>query len=134
MTKPVNQGTFPTPTESEEQRALFEWRDIQKAAFPDLALMYHIANEGKRSPRTGARMRAEGLSKGLPDIHLPVARGGSHSLYIELKSTRKGARLTPEQIDWMDRLKGADNEVAVCYGADAAIQVIMRYLTGKEMT
>ncbi|MDL2318203.1 VRR-NUC domain-containing protein [Eubacteriales bacterium OttesenSCG-928-A19] len=125
-------GALPVATEEQEQAALFEWADIQKCAYPELGLLYHVPNEGKRSPRTGARMRAAGLRKGVPDVCLPVARNGSHALYIELKSRRKGAKATPEQEDWIDALREQGNEAALCYGAAEAIQTIMRYLTGRE--
>lgn len=78
----------PVPTESQEQQRLFQWARMESGRFPELELLYHIPNEGKRSRATGRRMVAEGLKKGVPDICLPVARGGSHGLYIELKRTK----------------------------------------------
>ena len=76
--------------EDAEQQALFEWAAYQKCKYPELECMYHIPNEGKRSPQTGAKLKRMGLSPGVPDICLPVARGGYSALYIELKRT-KGA-------------------------------------------
>ena len=63
-----------TPTESEEQQTLFRWAAMQCGKYPELALMFHIPNEGKRSWMTGGRMKAEGLKSGVPDIFLPVPR------------------------------------------------------------
>ena len=116
----------PAPTESGEQRALFEWAGIQGGVYPELRLMYHIPNEGKRSLAMGARMKAEGLRKGVPDIHLPVARNGYHGLFIEMK--RKGGRPEEEQIAWLNELRKNGHVAEVCYGTDDAIQVIIRYL------
>lgn len=82
-------ATTPTANESEEQRSLFVWATIAAGKYPALNLLFHIPNEGKRSPWTGARMRSEGLKSGVPDLCLPVARSGYHGLYIELKAGKK---------------------------------------------
>ena len=126
----ARENLYPIPTESVEQQRLFQWARMQGAAWPELRLMYHIPNEGKRSRVTGARMSAEGLKKGVPDICLPVARGGSHGLYIELKRA-KGGRVTPEQIEWLENLKNQGYEVAVCNGWETAAKVIENYLKGE---
>lgn len=47
--------------------------------------IYAIPNGGKRSKIEAAIMKAEGVKAGMPDTHLPVARGGCIGLYIELK-------------------------------------------------
>lgn len=115
------------PTESQEQRALFCWAAYQQPRHPELRLMYHVPNEGKRTGATGARMRAEGLRPGVPDICLPVARGGYHALYIELKRLR-GGRLSEDQRAWLSALSTAGNKAVVCRGWEAARKEIERYL------
>lgn len=120
----------PVPTESVEQQRLMMWAEMAKGAHPELGMLYHIPNEGKRSRKTGARMRAEGLKKGVPDFCLPVARRGKHGLYIELKRT-KGGRLSEAQSEWLDRLMVEDYGVAVCYGWEDAARVIKSYLGGE---
>lgn len=117
----------PAPTESQEQQRLFQWAKMQSGKYPELELMYHIPNEGKRSRITGRRMVAEGLKKGVPDICLPVARGGNHGLYIELKRT-KDWKITEEQENWMRDLMGQGYEVALCIGWEKAADVIVNYL------
>ena len=119
----------PLPSESVEQQRLFQWAAYECGKWPELRLMYHIPNEGKRTRGTGGRMRAEGLKKGVPDICLPVARGGAHGLYIEMKR-QAGGRITPEQSRWMDDLHAQGYEVALCRGWEAASKIIMDYLKG----
>ena len=85
-------GSIPQAKESEEQEALFEWAAIEAGAKRELELLYHIPNEGKRSGRAGAALLRQGLKRGVPDICLPVARGGYHALYIELKRRSGGKR------------------------------------------
>lgn len=120
----------PVPTESNEQQTLFEWARRMQGKWPELALLYHIPNEGKRSARTGARLKAEGLKSGVPDICLPVPKGEYHGLYIELKR-RKNARVTTEQLEWVERLAAQGYVAAVCRGCDEAISLITNYLNGR---
>lgn len=119
----------PVPSESVEQQRLFLWARMQSGKYPCLTLMYHIPNEGKRSRATGGRLRAEGLKAGVPDICLPVARGGCHGLYIELKR-QHGGRLLPAQAEWMEKLKAQGYQVALCHGWEAASEIILEYLRG----
>lgn len=120
----------PVPTESNEQQTLFEWARRMEGKWPELKMLYHIPNEGKRSVRTGARLKAEGLKTGVPDICLPVARDGHHGLYIELKR-RKNSRITQEQLDWIAGLVEQGYVAAVCRGCDEAISLITGYLEGR---
>lgn len=122
---------MPCPSESVEQQRLFQWAAMQSGAMPELELLYHVPNEGKRSRATGARLKAEGMRPGVPDICLPVARGGKHGLYIELKK-RKGGRLTPAQRQWLEKLKGQGYRAEACHGWEAAARVIKEYLRGDK--
>lgn len=63
--------------------------------YPQL-LIYAIPNGGKRDKVEAARLKAEGVEEGIPDLHVPVAAGEFHSLYIETK-TQDGT-LSPAQI------------------------------------
>ncbi len=120
-----------TPTESVEQQRLFQWARLAEGAHPELRLLYHIPNEGKRSRASGARMRAEGLKRGVPDLCLPVARGGWHGLYIELKRT-KGGRVSGDQAEWMRRLRNEGYAAQVCHGWEEAARVLEAYLREGE--
>src|SRR5699024_2367061 len=91
-----------TESESVEQQTFFQEEADATGTHPDLRLMYHVPNEGKRSARQGARMRAEGLRAGVPDICLPVPRGGYSALYIELKAGRN--KPTDDQLAWLAAL------------------------------
>lgn len=61
-------------SETTEQIALFNWAKRTESILPELALMYHVPNEGKRS--NGGILKAAGLKSGVPDICLPVANNG----------------------------------------------------------
>lgn len=123
----TTRAVLPVPTESVEQQNLFRWAAYQAAAHPELRLMYHIPNEGLRSRATGGRMVGEGLKKGVPDICLPVPRGGYHGLYIEMKRIRGGG-MSPEQADWIEQLQQQGYLACWCRGWEMAAKVIMDYL------
>ena len=115
------------PTEHQEQCALFEWQAWMAKRIPELHLMHAIPNGGKRDIRTAAMLKAEGVKPGVPDIFLPVSRGGKHGLYIELKR-RKGGTVSKAQEAWIRALTHQGYVCTVCYGAEEAKNEILAYL------
>lgn len=115
------------PTEHQEQCALFEWAAWMAKRIPELHLMHAIPNGGKRDIRTAAMLKAEGVKPGVPDIFLPVSRGGKHGLYIELKR-RRGGVVSKAQEAWIRALTNQGYMCAVCHGAEAAKDEIMAYM------
>ena len=92
--------------------------------------MYHVPNGGSRNKIEAARLRAQGVKSGVPDLCLPVARGGNHGLYIELKRQRDG-RISEEQVRWIDGLLEQGYAAAICKGWQEAASVIIDYLQRK---
>ncbi len=123
-------GKWITPSEDEEQAAVFEWAEYAEAAYPCLRLMYHIPNEGKRSASYGARLKRLGMKKGVSDICLPVARGGYHGLYIELKAA--GGKPTQDQKEFLRSVNIEGFLGVLCHGSKEAIALIERYVKGEE--
>jgi hypothetical protein len=118
----------PRATEAQEQEALFDWAMCSMGKWPELGMLFHIANEGKRSPITGAAMVRQGMRRGVPDIFLPVPMDDYHGLFIELKA--HGGRATKEQKQWIERLRGQGYAAEICYGWDKAREIIEIYLKG----
>ena len=123
--------------EEREQIAIFTWAKMQEAAHPDLCLMYHIPNGGKRGKVEAARLKAAGVKAGIPDICLPVPHGGYAALYIELKTpeikalgVHKG-RPSERQKKVIAHLRERGNCAVVCYGAEEAIKTIKGYLNDE---
>lgn len=114
-------------TETQEQIRLFDWALEERKRFPALKLMYHIPNEGKRDAKNAAILKKMGLKRGVPDVHLPVARGEYHSLYIEMKRI-VDADLTEAQGWWMKQLRQEGNCAVVCFGWKAAAATLEWYL------
>lgn len=115
-----------TQHEAQDQTTLFEWAGLQRGKYPKLDDMFHIANGGYRDPREAANLKRQGVKAGVPDICLPVARGGYHGLYIELKYGKN--KPTLEQQVWLGRLLRNGYEAKVCYGWEQAKNEIIKYL------
>lgn len=118
-----------SPDEHTEQCRLIEWAGFAAAQHPKLRMLYAIPNGGARHKATAAKLKAEGVRKGVPDLCLPVARGPHHGLYIELKR-RQGSYPSEEQKQWLADLTTAGYRAEVCKGWEAARDVILDYLGG----
>ncbi len=119
-------------TEDNEQEFVFEWAQMQSGKYPELKLMYHVPNEGKRSASYGARLKRSGMKTGVSDICLPVSRGGYHGLYIELKVNKN--KPTKEQREFTELMLEQEYLACVCYGADEATSMIKKYLSLPKIT
>jgi len=113
-------------SEHEEQALLIARVGLLAEEAPDLRWLFAIPNGGARSKATAGKLKAEGVRPGVPDLMLPVARGGYHGLYIEMKAV--GGRTSDEQKAWIAGLRENGYRVEVCVGADAAWRVLCEYL------
>ena len=78
------------PTEDAEQMMLMSWVTLMSSSRPELRLLFHIPNGGSRHKAEAGRFRAMGVKAGVPDLCLPVPRGGKHGLFVEMKRTKGG--------------------------------------------
>lgn len=115
--------------EHDEQAALFQWAALQENVYPELALMFAVPNGGHRHKAVAAKMKAEGQRAGVPDIFLPVSRYPYFGLFIEMKVGRN--KTTPKQDWWLEQLEKQGYYTTVCYGWEAAKELIVSYLTGS---
>jgi len=110
--------------EHQEQVALLKWLKVfHPKAY---SLTYATPNAGKRTPRQGAYLKAEGLRAGVPDLCIAYPCGEYHGLYIEYKTLKGKASLV--QVEWLDNLSEAGYCAVLCKGLDAAIETITAYL------
>ena len=121
------------PTEGEEQAMLFSWCGMRMRQYPELELLFHIPNGGSRNKAEAGRFKAEGVKAGVPDLFLPVARGESPGLFIEMKRL-DGGRVRPEQKAWMDKLREQGYQAVVCRGWEGASEALLRYLGKGKAT
>ena len=111
-------------SETTEQISLFAWAERNKEIIPELGLMYHVPNEGKRT--NGGLLKMAGMKSGVPDICLPVARKDFHGLYIEMKFGLN--KPTKDQKAYMELLQQQGYKTAVAYGYEEAREIIRNYL------
>ena len=105
------------------QVACVQWFRMQ---YPQ-QLIYAIPNGGQRNAIVAAKLKAEGVTAGIPDLHIPTARNGYHSLYIEMKNGKKG-RLSEHQKSTIQWLQDAGHKVAVCRNIQEFINEVNNYL------
>ena len=122
---------LPVPTEATEQTWLFEWINQMAALrWPELELAFHIPNGGSRNKIEAARMKAQGIKAGVPDVFISVPRCGYHGLYIEMKRQR-GGKVEEAQKELIPKLRAQGYRVEICKGFHPAADLIEQYMTGK---
>lgn len=112
------------------QCALIVWANSGHVLdhYPELEWLYANPLGGYRPPKVAAEMKAEGAKAGVPDLTLPVPKGGAHGLYIEMKIGDN--KPTEDQRRWINFLRSQGYRVEVCYGEEEAKEVLISYLTG----
>lgn len=108
------------------QTAVMAWAALNAKRWPQLRMLFHVANGGQRSKREGAKFKAMGVRPGVPDLFLPVARKGCHGLFIELKIGKNAA--SAKQEAWHEWLKAESYFVEVVWTYDRAIELLEWYL------
>ena len=104
------------PREEDEQKALVKWLRIKGWRFT------HIAHGGNYSRNLGVKLKAMGLSPGVPDLMIIVPERGL--VFIELKR-QKGGVISAEQCDWIDALDDCPGvRCTVCKGCMPAIEYL----------
>jgi hypothetical protein len=96
----------PARTEHVEQREFVAWF---RKTYPAIRILA-IPNGSQRSRTTGARLKAEGVVAGVPDLLIPA-----WNLWVEMKRADGGA-VSAAQKDWHRYLESIDHTVLVCAG------------------
>lgn len=121
-------GVRMIPTEEEEQAFVISWCEVMESRWPELSLMHHIPNGGKRGKAEAARFKRQGVKAGVSDLFLPVARCGYHGLYIEMKAM--DGEVSGKQEWFLAAVREQGYFGAVCFGGGEAVELIQRYMEG----
>ena len=84
-----------------------------KRSYPGVRI-FAIPNGGARSGVQGAKLKAEGVSPGVPDLFCP-----EWLLWVEMKR-EKGGVVSPVQKDWIAYLESIGHKVIVGRGFEDA--------------
>jgi hypothetical protein len=98
------------PSEDHEQMMLVQWF---RRTYPDVRI-FSVPNGGHRHPAVAAKLKATGVSSGVPDLFIPAWR-----LWLEMKRI-KGGSVSAEQKDWMAYLESVGFSCIVGKGAEDA--------------
>jgi hypothetical protein len=107
------------------QVACVKWFRLQ---YPQYAnLLFAIPNGGARNAVTGAMLKAEGVTAGVPDLFLAVPKQGFFGLFIEMKVHPN--KLTLEQKTMIELLQVQNYCCMVIYTFEQFETMITNYLT-----
>lgn len=113
-----------THRESAIQKNCITWFRLQYQHLSQM--IFAIPNGGYRNAREAAIMKAEGVTAGVADVILLVARGGFHSLCIEFKAGT--GKQTSLQKEWQMHAELQGNKYIVCRSFDDFRAQITGYL------
>lgn len=116
-------------SESSHQKAFFRWWHLMQASRWPNVLCFAVPNGGARDAVTGARMKAEGLLAGIPDIFLAKSSCGKHGMFVEMKAKR--GRVSERQRGIFPFLEAAGYAVVVARGWKEAADAVELYLEGR---
>jgi len=110
-------------SEHQTQKAFFDWATRQK--IEGVEMMFAVPNGGQRHPAVAAKLKAEGVKPGVPDVMWPTARGGFVGLAIEFK--HGDGNPSAEQRKRIDAMQKEGWCVAVCWTWQAAARLVQGY-------
>lgn len=103
---------------------------------PRFDAIFAIPNGGHRHKAVAAKLKAQGVKAGIPDIMVPVgidiAERHYNGLFIELKSLDPSARPSTLQRKRMQQLSDLGYMTQCVWGHEAAIELICKYLGYNE--
>lgn len=116
-------------SESAHQAALIEWCE----SHPLAKLIFAVPNGTHIKSHQGrTKAKREGLKSGVPDLFLPISRGGFNGLFIEMKkpkcSKSPAGKVSVNQSKWLSDLSEQGYLAVVCTGWDSARETIESYL------
>lgn len=120
-------------TEHGHQRAFFGFlnMEVNYGIEPRAWMAFAVPNGGNRDVVQAARLKMEGVKRGVPDTCWPVPCGQYASLYIELKA--QGGTASEDQLGYQKALREQHSAAAICWGWRAAVRCYRDYREGREV-
>lgn len=112
-------------SEHDLQVACVNWFRLTYRDIRDM--LFAIPNGGWRNATTAAKLKAEGVLAGVPDLFLAIPSGEFHGLWIEMKNGKAG-RLSEAQQRMITRLRNENYKCEVCHSWTDFCRIIQEYL------
>lgn len=114
------------PSESQIQSAAMQQFAILALSDPRYESIYAVPNGGyELDPRVGARLKREGLKKGVYDLVVDIPKHGAHGLRIEVKKPK--GKISEEQEQWERRALVNGYHHAYCISTDQIVDLVAAY-------
>ena len=107
------------PSEDREQMLFVQWF---RRTYHSVRI-FAIPNGGSRRLSEAAKLKATGVSSGVPDLYIPA-----WSLWIEMKR-QKGGVVSEDQKDWIAYLQSIGNTAIVAKGFEDAKVKVLSFLS-----
>jgi hypothetical protein len=125
--KPKVARAKPIDWEGMEQKALLLELALRHPAAAKL--IFHVPNGGHRHKLVAIELKKQGVKAGIPDLILPMARGGYFGLYLEFKATPPhDSPVSPSQDAMLHALIEQGYLAIVCRGHADAMEALTAYL------
>ena len=117
------------PSEHQIQSEYFE---CVRLTYHGCKLIYAVPNGGKRHIVTAMKLRAEGVTPGVPDVNIDIPRAYGHIIFHGMRIETKSAKgTTSEEQDLaILQLISCQYRVVVCNSTEMMIAATKDYLKG----
>lgn len=106
------------------QKSFFEWLNL---VYPKVRkVSFAVPNGVRCSPAQGAKLKAEGLTAGIPDAFIGFPSNGYHGLFIEFKFGKNIVSVLQEEK--IKALTANGYLCDVCYTIDEAMDLVNQYV------
>lgn len=95
------------------------------------SLIYAVPNGGQRNAVVAAKLKAEGVLSGVPDLFVAEPKGNYHGLYVEMKNGTAG-KVSESQKEVMYKLTEKGYACVVCRSFDEFEAAVTDYMRGKH--
>lgn len=128
LTYGTNNASNPA-SEEQEMATIFNWLRVKHPRYHAVAV--HVRNEGKRHARQMAKIKAQGgFVKGAADVHI----AGCPSMVCEIKPRKKTAKLSKEQVEYLNASIEVGAFACLAYGADGFVEAFSDWLNVQQAT
>lgn len=118
--------------EHQIQCQIAEWASLNSRKCPALKMFFAVPNGGARHIVVGAKLKKEGVKKGVFDIFIDYPSQGYHGFRGETKTLKPKGYLTKEQKEWGKKWQELGYYTCVFRSLEEFIEEFNFYLNGEK--